>query len=243
MKWLSGHGQSSKVYATFENGFCYEYMPGYVLNVDDLVDPSTWPQIAQAMAHIHQLGLGDLKPEAGLFTMFDKFLALLPETPDIKQTLEPEVEFLRAGLPKPQPEDLVFCHNDLLARNIIKQKDKIIFIDFEYGCPNHRAFDIANHFTEFCGVGASYGRLPAPDRAFMQAWCKVYLSHIDQDADEATLEKLVTQVEAFIPSTHLLWAIWCFAQSSRTNFDYENYGNLRLRDYFLTKSNLDKVTN
>jgi choline/ethanolamine kinase len=52
---------------------------------------------------------------------------------------------------------LVLCHNDLLAGNILlsnsymytagsMQSFPLTIIDYEYGSYNYRAFDIANHF-------------------------------------------------------------------------------------------------
>jgi thiamine kinase-like enzyme len=78
---------------------------------------------------------------------------------------------------------LAFCHNDLLAANILYRDDsnnddddeggrvnmktkatkkKIQLIDFEYGGINYRAFDIANHFNEYAGGPPTH---PTPDYA------------------------------------------------------------------------------
>ena len=70
----------------------------------------------------------------------------------------------------------MFCHNDLLHKNIIKDKgnlssltaavslatnlhfslfiafDTVSFIDFEYASYNPRGFDIGNHFDEYAGT-------------------------------------------------------------------------------------------
>ena len=53
-----------------------------------------------------------------------------------------------------RPESVVFCHNDLLAGNVIIKEHNagVDFIDFEYGSANFRAFDIGNHFNEMCGA-------------------------------------------------------------------------------------------
>lgn len=46
-----------------------------------------------------------------------------------------------------------FCHNDLLAGNVIVRPDKsaVDFIDYEYASANYRGYDIGNHFNEQCG--------------------------------------------------------------------------------------------
>lgn len=42
------------------------------------------------------------------------------------------------------------CHNDLLSGNILRDQQRPAFvhlIDYEYAAYNHRAFDLANHFS------------------------------------------------------------------------------------------------
>lgn len=70
----------------------------------------------------------------------------------------------------------VFCHNDLLLKNIIYHETSgITFIDFEYADFNFQAFDIANHFCEFAGV-ERYDPLQYPDEDFQREWIKHYIS-------------------------------------------------------------------
>ena len=75
-----------------------------------------------------------------------------------------------------------FCHNDLLAANIMRHPttSKIQLIDFEYGGTNYAAFDIANHFNEHAGGtsveenGATdYSRFPNAER--QQSFCVEYV--------------------------------------------------------------------
>lgn len=48
------------------------------------------------------------------------------------------------------------CHNDLLSGNILRNEQHpqvMHLIDYEYAAYNHRAFDLANHFS---GTAAAY---------------------------------------------------------------------------------------
>lgn len=48
-----------------------------------------------------------------------------------------------------------YCHNDLLAANILVRDDDdgaVQLVDFEYGGMNYFAFDIANHWNEYAGT-------------------------------------------------------------------------------------------
>lgn len=86
---------------------------------------------------------------------------------------------------------VVFCHNDLLLKNIIYHKDHqssggddhhagdrmgVTFIDFEYADFNFQAFDISNHFCEFAGVD-DYDPSKYPDVEFQLKWLRNYLKN------------------------------------------------------------------
>ena len=85
-------------------------------------------------------------------------------------TLRPELLWLQEEIEKIidwNSDPIVFCHNDLLAANILYNDvtETIQLIDFEYGGINYRAFDIANHFNEYAGgpptdVRPDYNLLP-----------------------------------------------------------------------------------
>ena len=94
-----------------------------------------------------------------------------------------------------------FCHNDLLASNIMMQMKKkkknddeddedddddgvtLQFIDYEYGGTNYYAYDIANHFNEYAGGTATvdqstpqYDRRPTPQQQhdFLHSYVQEY---------------------------------------------------------------------
>merc|ERR1712154_398002 len=68
------------------------------------------------------------------------------------ENIEKELQWLRDEI-IPKNAEIAFCHNDLLAANIMKNKvtGDIKLIDFEYGGVNYASFDIANHFNEYAG--------------------------------------------------------------------------------------------
>jgi thiamine kinase-like enzyme len=82
-------------------------------------------------------------------------------------------------------DPIVFCHNDLLAANILYNDttETIQLIDFEYGGINYRAFDIANHFNEYAGgppteIHPNYDLLPTPlqQRYFIRTYLETALA-------------------------------------------------------------------
>eukprot|EP00755_Sulcionema_specki_P018634 Sspe_Gene.67393::Locus_39768_Transcript_1_1_Confidence_1.000_Length_1013::g.67393::m.67393/K00894/ETNK, EKI; ethanolamine kinase len=98
---------------------------------------------------------------------------------------------------------VVFSHQDLLAGNILHGpgvgKDRVQFIDFEYGGYNFRAFDIANHFAEHAGFDSNYETgYPTleTEKAFVKAYVTAARGKLDT-SDPAVLDALVDVVNRF----------------------------------------------
>ncbi|CAL8102726.1 unnamed protein product [Orchesella dallaii] len=53
MRLLHERKCGAEVYATFDNGICYQYMNGVTLEVDDCQDPEIFPLVAAEMAKMH----------------------------------------------------------------------------------------------------------------------------------------------------------------------------------------------
>jgi ethanolamine kinase len=147
-----------------------------------------------------------------------------------------------------------FCHNDLLASNILSSVP-LQLIDFEYGGINYLSYDIANHFNEFAGGTApednstpDYNKFP--DNAFQRNFCRAYLEECStcskQLATDKELEQqtdiLMEEVQGFILANHLVWGLWGVVQSliatDENGFDYMHYGSCRINRYFELKQEI-----
>lgn len=80
--FLHRHGLAPELYATFNNGLVYEFVPGVTLNVKKVLDPKIWRLVAENMARMHKLPLSpqEAAKEPMLKTKTIKFLDLVPET-------------------------------------------------------------------------------------------------------------------------------------------------------------------
>lgn len=158
-----------------------------------------------------------------------------------------EIDFVKARLAA-RDSDLVFCHNDLLCRNIVLQSSRVVFIDFEYAGLNPRAYDLANHFAEFAGMLPDYDGGRTPGKNFRLDWITTYLrvvrgiennnsSETDDEEVRVEAQALDDHVRKFLMLPHLFWGIWAMvqAESSNLDFDYREYARLRLADYFRVK--------
>ncbi|KAK7877701.1 hypothetical protein WMY93_031588 [Mugilogobius chulae] len=154
------------------------------------------------------------------------------------EVLKREMNLLKSSLSRVQ-SPVVLCHNDLLTKNIIynKQRETVKFIDFEYADFNYQAFDIGNHFNEFAGVSdLDYGRYPSPE--LQHDWIRTYLQNYNQetgsDVTQQEVTRLYVQVCKFSLASNLFWGMWAVlqAQFSSIDFDFSSYAAARLDFYF-----------
>ena len=155
---------------------------------------------------------------------------------------------------------IVFCHNDLLAANIMRhpETNKIQLIDFEYGGTNYAAFDIANHFNEYAGGTTvedngvtDYSRFPSHSKQkdFIVEYVKTakrFESDLTESSDDANMDvdlsdevtSMLEQVQKFILINHLYWGLWAINQAADEGceeFDYINYATNRFKEFHAAK--------
>ncbi|XP_008409032.1 ethanolamine kinase 1 isoform X1 [Poecilia reticulata] len=200
---FQAHGCGPEIYCSFQNGICYEFVRGNVLEDELLRQPSIYRLIAAEMGKIHSIQPKRGQPtEPQLWTKMSHFLTLvkssitrnpaeqactkrtcdvsccsslpLREMPSYEVLME-EMESLKRHLSQTD-SPTVLCHNDLLTKNIIYncQEGSVKFIDYEYADYNYQAFDIGNHFNEFAGVtDVDYSLYPS--RELQRDWLTAYL--------------------------------------------------------------------
>lgn len=256
---LHAHGCGPKIYCSFQNGICYEFVRGTVLDDELLRQPSIYRLIAAEMGRIHSIQPKCGRPvEPFLWTKMSHFLTLVQssltqqncsrsssvvqEVPSV-ETLTEEMKSLKRHLSQVD-SPTVLCHNDLLTKNIIyNQEDGVVkFIDYEYADYNYQAFDIGNHFNEFAGVNeVNYSLYPS--RELQRDWLAAYLQsyklssgrEADVTAEEVT--QLYVQVCKFSLASNFFWGLWAILQSrfSSIDFDFQRYAMARLNYYFEKK--------
>ena len=115
--------------------------------------------------------------------------------PSLNQ-LQDEVTFLK-NIIDHNESPIVFCHNDLLLKNIIcyeKPSQGVTFIDFEYADFNYQAYDIANHFCEFAGID-SYQPHLYPNEEFQLNWLTNYITAYSNVNDVSPLVESTTMTQ------------------------------------------------
>jgi ethanolamine kinase len=164
-----------------------------------------------------------------------------------------ELEWLKSDS-IPKDAKVAFCHNDLLAGNIMKHtiNGNIQLIDFEYGGVNFVAFDIANHFNEFAGGTenkegqTNYDLFPCETkrRAFIGSYLRTAsgLESSESESVEPTeqdIQAMHLEVQAFVLANHIYWGLWAVNQAAMEGteeFDYMAYATNRFNQYYKNKA-------
>ncbi|CAI2728357.1 unnamed protein product [Schistosoma spindalis] len=98
---------------------------------------------------------------------------------------------------------IVFCHNDFQENNLLLLNDpkvekvyRILPIDFEYSGYNYRAFDVGNHFNEWCYDYTNpdqpyyfYNIENYPDRSKQRIFWKAYLTETNSNVENDHFNK------------------------------------------------------
>uniref|UniRef100_A0A8B9D5W0 ethanolamine kinase n=1 Tax=Anser cygnoides TaxID=8845 RepID=A0A8B9D5W0_ANSCY len=128
---LRAHGCAPDLYCAFQNGLCYEFLPGIALGPDHVRDPHIFRLVAQEMARVHAIHANGSLPKPILWQKLHKYLTLVkmdlsPKVPNPSlhqdvpslETLEHELAWMKETLSQ-LGSPVVLCHNDLLCKNII----------------------------------------------------------------------------------------------------------------------------
>ncbi|XP_070545797.1 ethanolamine kinase 1-like [Ptychodera flava] len=247
-----------ELHCCFNNGICYQYVPGETIDLDMVKSEKIYPLIANKMAKLHTLKPEDGKQilNAGLFPIMKKVYQMIPrefENEEVNRRFQEnipsydqlgkEIEELETKL-VPLNSPIVFCHNDLSSGNIVydEQTEDIAFIDFDEAFYSYQGFDIGAHFCEFAGVHVmDFDKYP--QKEFQLKWLKTYLSDwytlsgINKDATDEDVEKLYVVVNKFALAAHFYCGLWGLKQigHSTIDFDYLGFSIQRFGEYFRRK--------
>ena len=236
-----------KIYGTFLNGLIYSYIEGRTISIGDLIDIKTFNQTAKAIAGHHKLS-PSIKKVPILFITLRKWISNVPLEyiePEKKaydiNSIKKELVFMEENLKN--RSDVVFCHNDLLLKNFIKNDKSVELIDYEYSGYSYRAFDLANHFNEWCGFELVWENFPSEDtqRRFLKEYLKEFYDNKKNESDlEKEIDKMIEDIKWFDLASNFYWGTWALIQAalSSIDFNYCDYGRLRFKRYFELKNKL-----
>lgn len=257
IKELSHHNIAPQLYCTFLNGYCYGFVEGDVCVPESFTDATILKQSAELMAKIHTISLSSsylarYEMKATVFEKIRQYINVMPRSfPDPSQQqrfhddvptpdkLHAEVDMLETRVKGLNDMVMTFCHNDLLVANYIfnTHTEQLHCIDYEYGQPNYSAYDIGNHFNEFCGVDVVDYNL-YPTKHTQLQYIRQYLHALGhREVDDVTVEQWYVNVEHMSLVSHMFWGVWAQIQAANStiDFDFLGYGIIRLNEYYRRK--------
>eukprot|EP01132_Coremiostelium_polycephalum_P007488 gene7488-9202_t len=252
---LSKNGVGPRFYGTFKNGCIYGYVEGDQLQLEDLADDHILSLIGNQVSQWHSLDLQQrLSREPSLFVYMNSWMANAQSlVVDYTQIGNIDLEYYRkeaealmdflSNQYSDTNKHIRFCHNDLIPRNMIhnKEKDEIKFIDFEYSGYNYRGYDLGNFFCEFSGLDLDYTKYPSVQ--VQKQFIKYYLEGMKQQESDTSkisekeIHDLYVEANHFTLGSHLMWGFWGVVQhfNSTIDFDYLDYAKKRFKQYDLVK--------
>ncbi|XP_042325528.1 ethanolamine kinase 1 isoform X1 [Sceloporus undulatus] len=227
---LQAHGCAPKLYCTFSNGLCYEFMQGEALDPEHVCNPEIFRLIARQLAKIHAIHAHNgWIPKSNLWLKMGKYFSLIPTEfvdkdlhkrflKDIPnpQILQEEMAWMKERLSN-LGSPVVLCHNDLLCKNIIYNgKQGVSEVDYSL----------------------------YPSRKLQEHWLRAYLEAYKEykgfgtNVSEKEVEVLYVQVNQFALASHFFWGLWALIQAkySTIDFDFLGYAIVRFSQYFKMKN-------
>ncbi|KAK4450916.1 kinase-like domain-containing protein [Podospora aff. communis PSN243] len=245
---LAQKGLSSSPLVRFANGHAYEFIAGTPCSDQDMARERVWRGVARELARWHAtitpIQPGDAHEsfarEPGVWSTAKKWLDAVPKNADTDK-LHKDLNYLAEKLlfSRSTPDPLVLGHGDLLSGNIIIIEEEgqvsddeaatVRFIDYEHVTYCPRAFELANHFSEWAGFECDYSRVPTRTtrRGFIRAYLEAYPSLLPG--------LWLRTVDTFRGIPGFYWGLCALIQAEAStgtiDFDYSGYAEKRLAEY------------
>lgn len=270
-KTMSKYQLGPSLINTFDGGRIEEWLEGDPLNVNDLNNPAVLACLANLLGKYHTLSRHKTLPNhwdrtpcfyRRIKMWIDGVLSLKGlQIKDINldkyiKEADKYIVFLKEYTKTDNPaNDVVFCHNDLQANNVISTRNCLRLIDFEYSDFNYLSADIANLFVEstldytastypFFYVDKTKYVCYELRKLFASVYLSVYLNISTLPSDEKMIKPFLEAVEVQAMSSHLLWGFWSLIRSFQTKsyneFDFLLYAQERFTMYDEWKERLIK---
>ena len=167
-------GCHAPIYAVFNNGLVYKYVPGRLPSLHDLEKPEVIREVARGMFRLHQTDVSsvDLIDRKGNKAVYDKTvdefdrmkifadaIPSKPNNPDLEESfrryradfpddvLYKELEFVLSVM-RDARLPLGFIHADIHKNNIVLgSSGQVAFIDYETSAISYRYFDLGYFFV------------------------------------------------------------------------------------------------
>lgn len=252
---LAGKGMGPRLLLEFENGRVEEYLEGPKLEPLDIRRPQISKLVASAMRHFHESFSVEEKDKRSSWDrlrswheivvgMLDGVEGMSKEERKEILGLGHDIDLIERRLTQlPFGDEFCLCHNDVHYANMVMLQEgeclTIKLIDYEYALPNTPAFDIGNHWNEWCSDFESVETMDFTLFPELDERLEFVRNYLEQGAGETIDGHAIGQLEAaanrFSVVSHLMWGLWAIIQSCTSTIedglDFVNYARLRLGEY------------
>uniref|UniRef100_A0A667XAZ2 ethanolamine kinase n=1 Tax=Myripristis murdjan TaxID=586833 RepID=A0A667XAZ2_9TELE len=223
------HGCGPQIYCSFQNGICYEFVRGAVLDDELLHQPSIYRLIAAEMGKIHSIQHKcNLPAEPLLWTKMSQFLSLAQDSIS-NCTVSLILPIKRCLSSRACINSSCSCSSCCPGNHCYFSSPlsgMVKFIDYEYADYNYQAFDIGNHFNEFAGVNdVDYSLYPGQE--LQRDWLTAYLESYKHSTGcevtvtEGEITQLYIQVCKFSLASNFFWGLWAILQARYSSIDFD----------------------
>ncbi|XP_013415417.1 choline/ethanolamine kinase-like [Lingula anatina] len=259
---LAGLKLGPQLYGLFDGGRIEEYLPSRCVRESEMRLPSISKRVAKRLAQFHNLTMPICKPPFWFYECIEKWLPVVPQLLTSGSGNSFHAEHLRRlgemdlgteyadvkELARSVRSPVVFCHNDLNRGNILllDNSEELVFIDLDFCSYNHRGFDIASYFNEWCDY-QKMKKFPEclstyPSREQQLEFYRTYLtaSGIDLGDIEDEAESMIREVRVWGTLAHYFYALWALNTVGKCNIDFPfiEWAVCRLETYFKWKAEL-----
>ena len=228
---LSNIGLYQNVYGYSDKYRIEEYIANSrTFQTDDFINNLLIKKLGQKIALIHNTDFGIKYDKTFIDDSLDSWVK--NKHPILS---DENTNWIKTEL-KNIPKEIVVCHNDIQHLNILTENNNLYIIDYEYAAYNYRLFDLGNLFNEF-SLRYNDDGFQILNESLFDDSINLFLDNYYQNCPESfkksyqNKEKLKKDIIFMRAVSHYLWGAWSLLKKDYTNFDYELYGNDRLKQF------------
>ncbi|EKX74414.1 choline/ethanolamine kinase, putative [Theileria equi strain WA] len=229
-----------RILSNFSCGMIQEYIDGHPLDFDLCLNISTLTSIASEVGKFHRRATAAAPSHWNrtpiLWRKIDGWIPIARRMVS-DNSLDIDIEGIaeccnsfrkildnHIKLSNSPSNTILFCHNDLCGKNIIRTAHGIRLIDFDYSGFNYAGSDIAKFFSEistrYHGVYpyvSIYDSLDV-DHEIKVMFISIYLSEVlgkNVPPSDKLVEEFITSLQIHILGITLFWCLWGITMAER----------------------------
>ncbi|XP_073669341.1 ethanolamine kinase 1 isoform X3 [Paramisgurnus dabryanus] len=193
---LHKYGCGPRLYCSFTNGICYEFVRGVVL--DDILLKR--PSVYRFSVHLEAPNIK----------------IIIKEIEELKSHLN------HIDSPVVLCHNDLLTKNIIYN----PEEGTVKFIDYEYADFNYQAYDIGNHFNEFAGINnVDTSLYPSCELQFdwLTAYLESFkrCSGMESSVTKKEVKELYIKVCKFSLVAHFFWCLWALLQAKHSTIDFD----------------------